>query len=44
MPPIIVHQAKDYYEDLYYNVPLDWIVHKTPSGYMGIDGWLESMT
>ena len=44
MPPIIVHQAKDYSEDLYYNVPLDWIVHHIPSGYMDRDGWLQFMT
>ena len=44
MPSIIVHQAKEYYQDLHYNIPLEWIVHNTPSGYMYIDGWLKSMT
>ena len=43
VPPVIVHQAKDYSQDLHYNVPLDWIVHHTPSGYMDRDGWLKSM-
>ena len=44
MPPIIVHQAKDCSQDLHYNIPLDWIVHHTPYGYMDRDGWLKSMT
>ena len=34
MPVIIVHQYKDYSHDLHYNVPLYWIVHHTPYGYM----------
>ena len=33
----IVHQAKEYSQDLYYNNPLDWIVHHTPYGHMDID-------
>ena len=44
MPSIIVHQAKDYSQDIHYNVPLDWIVHHIPSGYMDRDGWLKSTT
>ena len=44
MPPIIVRQSKDYSQDIHYNVPVDWIVHHAPSGYMDRDGWLKSMT
>ena len=44
MSPIIVHQDKDYSQYMYYNVPLDWIVHHTPSGYMDKDMWIKSMT
>ena len=25
------------------NIPLDWTVHHTPSGYMDRDGWLKAM-
>ena len=39
-----MHQAKGYPQDLHQNVPLDWILHHTPSGYMDRDGWLKSMT
>ena len=42
MPNIIVHQDKDYSQDIHYNVPLDWIVHHTPYGYMDRYGWLKS--
>ena len=44
MPPIIVHQSKEYYQYLHYDIPLDWVVHHTPYGYMDRDGWLISMT
>ena len=44
IPPIILHQAKEYYQYLHHNVPLDWIVHHTPSDYMDRDGWLKYMT
>ena len=44
IPPIIVHQAKEYSQDIQFNIPLDWTVHHTPSGYMDRDGWLKSMT
>ena len=43
MPPMIVHQAKEYYQDLHHNIPLDWTFHHTPSGYVDRDGWLKSM-
>ena len=44
MPPVIIHQAKEYSEDLHHNIPLDWTVHHTSSGYMDRDGWLKAMT
>ena len=43
MPPIIVHQAKEYSQDIRFNTLLEWIVHHTPSGYMDRDGWQKSM-
>ena len=44
MPPVIVHQAKDYSQDLHHNIPLDWKVNHTSSEYMDRDGWLKAMT
>ena len=44
MPPVIIHQAKEYSEDIHHNIPLDWTVHHTSSGYMDKDGWLKAMT
>ena len=44
MPPIIVRQSKEYSQDLRHNIPLDWIVHHTPYGYMDRYGWHNSMT
>ena len=37
------HQAKKYSQDIHHNIPLEWTVHHTPSGYMYIDGWLMDM-
>ena len=42
MPPIIVPQAKEYYQDLHFNIPLVWKVHHTPFGYMDRDGCLKA--
>ena len=44
MPPIIVHQSKDYSEEIHFNIPLEQTVHHTPSGYMDRDGWLKATT
>ena len=44
IPPIILHQTKEYFEDLHFKIPLDWTVHHTPSGYMDRDGWIKSKT
>ena len=29
-PPMIVHQAENYTQDLHWNLPSDWLVHNTP--------------
>ena len=44
MLPIVVKQAKEYYQYIHHNIPLDETVHHTPSGYMYRDGWLKAMT
>ena len=44
MPPIVVHQAKDYSQYLHHNIPLEWTVHHTPSRYMDRDMWLKATT
>ena len=44
MPPMIVHQAENYTQDLHWNIPSDWLVHSTPSGYMDMDGCMKSMS
>ena len=44
MPPIIVHQAKEYSQNIRFNIPRDWTVRNAPSGYMDRDGWLKPMT
>ena len=44
MPPVIIHQAKEYSEDLHHNIILDWTVHHTSSGYKDRDRWLKAMT
>ena len=43
MPPVVFHQSKEYSQDLHHNIPLDWTVHHTPSGYMDRDRYLEAM-
>ena len=30
IPPMIVHQAENYTQDLHWNLPSDWLVHNTP--------------
>ena len=44
MPPIIVHQSKEYSQYIHYNAPLYSIVHHTQSVYMDRDGWLKYIT
>ena len=42
--PMIVHQGENYTQDLHWNLPSDWLVHCTPSGYMDMDGWMKAMS
>ena len=44
MPPIILHQAKDFLQYLHFNTPLDWTVHIPQYGYMDRDGWIKATT
>ena len=43
IPPVIVHPAGNYIQDLHYNIPKDWVVQNTPSGYMERDVWINTM-
>ena len=44
MPPIFVHQSKEYSQYIHHNIPLDWTVHHTPSEYMDRYGWVKAIT
>ena len=44
IPPIIVHQKENYTQDIHWNLPSDWLVHNTPSGYINMDGWMKEMS
>ena len=44
MPLVIIHQVTKYTQELHQNIPSDWIIHSTPSGYIDRDGWLMDMT
>ena len=44
IPNIVVHQSKDYSQVIHHNIPLEWTVYPTPSGYMDRYGWLKVMT
>ena len=39
-----MHQGANYTQDLHWNLPSDWLVHCTPSGYMDRDGWMKAMS
>ena len=43
IPPIVVHQKKEFTADLNLYLSNDWLVLCTQSGYMDNDGWLKSM-
>ena len=43
IPPELVHQGTRHTQDLHYNIPSDWVVHHSLSGYIDNDGWLKSM-
>jgi hypothetical protein len=42
IPPTVVHQAAELSELHALNLPLDWCVHCSASGYMDKDGWLTA--
>ena len=44
MPPIIVHQAKEYSQYIHFKVTLYCAVHHTPSVYMDKYMWLKSIS
>ena len=44
MTPIIVHQDKEYSQDLHFNISLDWKVHHTPYGHIYREGYLKATT
>lgn len=41
VPPCVVHQAAKWSKFLSLNLPGDWCVHHSPSGYMDRDGWFK---
>lgn len=41
IPPAVVHSAAQMAEFYVLNLPSDWCVHCSPSGYMDRDGWLK---
>ena len=43
VPPVVVHQAAELTAAHQLNIPSDWIVHCTKSGYMDRDGWFKSI-
>ena len=43
VPPTIVHQGTEATADFLLNLPGNWIVHVTPSGYMDRDGWFKTI-
>ena len=40
---MIAYQAANYTEDIHWNLPSDWIVYNTLSGYIDRDGWMKAM-
>ena len=43
IPPVMLRQINHYTQDIHYNIPSDWVVQNSPSGYMYRDGWHKSM-
>ena len=43
IPPVAVHQSTHCAQYLYCDIPSDWVVHNSPSGYMYHDGWHKFM-
>ena len=42
-PLVMVHQSTHYTKYIHYNIPSDWVVHNSLSGYMDRIGWHKSM-
>ena len=42
-PPVMVYQITPYTQDIYYNIPKDWLVHNLPPIYMDWYGFLKAM-
>ena len=40
----MVHQRRHYTQYLHYNIPSDWVIHDSPSGYIDRDGWHKFMS
>lgn len=41
--PTVIHQGTELTADFLLNLPGNWIVHTTPSGYMDRDGWYKTI-
>ena len=41
IPPCVVHEGGEMCELFARNLPSDWCVHSSPSGYMDRDGWFK---
>ena len=44
IPPFQVHHINHYIQYINCNIPSDWVVRNSPSGYIYHDGWLKSMS
>ena len=38
IPPTVVHKGSEWLDSFSHNLPGNWVVHNTPSGYMDRDG------
>ena len=43
MQHVIIHQASNYTQNIYYNILKDWVTHNTTSEYMERDGCMKAM-
>jgi hypothetical protein len=42
--PTVIHQATEMTAGFLLNLPGNWVVHTTPSGYMDRDGWFKTIS
>ena len=40
---MVAHQRTHHTQDLHYNIPSDWVIQNSLSGYMGRDAWHKFM-